>query len=59
MSNIEVVQALIAAGADVNEVANNGITALMLASAKNAPALVKALLDAGALVNAKNDVRDM
>lgn len=53
--HLEIVRALLAAGADVNAKANDTFdTALMLASARGYAEIVKALLAAGADVSAKN-----
>jgi ankyrin repeat protein len=51
--HLDVVQALLAKGAEVNAKANNGGTALMLASLAGHPDVVQALLAQGADVNAK------
>jgi ankyrin repeat protein len=49
----EVVQALLAKGAQVNAQDSNGVTALILASLQGHIEVVQALLDKGADVNAK------
>jgi len=48
------IEQLVAQGADVNRAAEDGYTALMLASSSRHPPLVRALLDHGARVNAVN-----
>ena len=54
----DLVQALLAKGADANAKANDGVTALMLASRQGHREVVQALLARGADVNAKaNDGR--
>ena len=50
----EVVQALIAAGANVNQQDNNGRTPLHWAAYNGHQAIVQALIDAGANVNQQN-----
>ncbi len=53
LGHIEVVQALINKGADLNAKRTDGVTALMIASDKGYKEVVQALLDKGADVNAK------
>jgi uncharacterized protein len=53
--HLDVVQALIAKGADVNAKRNDGLTALMTASRRDRIDVVQALLDRGADVNAKDN----
>jgi ankyrin repeat protein len=50
---LEIVQALLTNGADVNAKKDSGYTALMIASAKSRPKVVPMLLDHGAEVNFK------
>jgi len=53
-SNLDVSQALIQAGADVNARSTSGITVLMYAvDCSNNPDIIKALIQAGAQVNAQ------
>ena len=53
--HLEVVQALLAKGADVNAKENDGRTALMMASQNGHLEVVQALLAKGAEVNAKDE----
>ena len=52
--HLEIVQALLAAGAEVNAKTDKGLTALIEAIEKGHTETVQALLAAGAEVNAKN-----
>jgi WD40 repeat protein/ankyrin repeat protein/serine/threonine protein kinase len=53
--NLDLVQALLAKGANVNARRKDGATALMMASEKGHLAVMQVLLDKGAEVNAKTD----
>jgi cytohesin len=53
--HIEIVRALIDAGADVNKVRDNGMTPLFAAAYKGHGDIVRALIDAGADVNKARD----
>ena len=56
--NVDVVNALIAAGADVNSRSNDGSTSLTVAAFRGNLGCAKALIAAGADVNAKNNSGD-
>src|SRR5215470_11946842 len=55
--NAEMIDALLAGGAEVNNATTNGTTALMLAAAAGKVDAVKALVAKGANVNAKENVK--
>lgn len=52
--NVEVLDALLAAGADVNEQNSWGHSALMIAAMSRDVAMVKALIDAGVDIHARD-----
>lgn len=58
MGHDELIGVLITAGADPNGATSNGATALMLASASGRAGAVKALLDAGARIDATEPTRN-
>jgi ankyrin repeat protein len=53
LGNIEAVKVLLASGADVNAINNDGETPLHIAAYSGMPDIAKLLLDAGADINAK------
>ena len=58
MGRLEIVQALVDRGADMRTPTKRGMTALDLAIDKGATEVVRAMLDAGASVSAKNPDMD-